>query len=65
MPKKKKASKSKKIKSIKKAKSKNKVELKFPAKKTTTAGVDEKPVIVKIKKQASEKRIFNLKDFVV
>ena len=65
MPKKKKASKSKKIKSIKKAKSKNKVELKLPAKKTTTAGVDEKPVIVKIKKQASEKRIFNLKDFVV
>ena len=65
MPKKKKASKSKKIKSIKKAKSKNKVELKLPAKKTTTAGLDEKPVIVKIKKQASEKRIFNLKDFVV
>ena len=65
MPKKKKVSKRKKIKSAKKEKNKNKVELKFPTKKTTSAGIDEKPVIVKIKKQASEKRIFNLKDFVV
>jgi CarD family transcriptional regulator len=65
MPKKKKAKKIKKIKSVKKIKSKKKVELKIPEKKTTTLAVDEKPIIVKIKKQPTEKRNYNLKDFVV
>jgi CarD family transcriptional regulator len=65
MPKKKKAKKIKKIKSVKKIKGKKKVELKIPEKKTTTLAVDEKPIIVKIKKQPTEKRNYNLKDFVV
>ena len=67
MPKKKKT---KKIKILKKAKfkiSKNKVksQLKIAEKKTTTPGADEKPEIKKIKKQPTEKRIYNLKDYVV
>jgi|TARA_B110000444_G_scaffold243061_1_gene260998 CarD family transcriptional regulator len=64
MPKKKKVKKVKKIK-IKKIKSKVKTELKVSEKKTTTPGADEKPEIKKIKKQATEKRIYNLKDYVV
>ena len=31
----------------------------------TAADADQKPVITKIKKQATEKRVYNLKDFVV
>ena len=64
MPKKKKA---KKLKNVKKTKTrnKNKVELKALEKKATSSSADEKPVIVKIKKQATEKRSYNLKDFVV
>ena len=33
--------------------------------KKTAADADQKPVITKIKKQATEKRVYNLKDFVV
>ena len=64
MPKKKKT---KKIKKLKKTKSLNKTKTssKFLEKKTSTAGSDEKPEIKKIKKQPTEKRIYNLKDFVV
>ena len=64
MPKKKKT---KKIKKVKKAKSKNKIKLsvKLAEKKTNIPGPDEKPEIKKIKKQATEKRIYNIKDYVV
>ena len=71
MPKKKKSKKikSKKIKFIKKKivknKNKTKTELKVSEKKTLPSSAEEKPVIVKIKKQATEKRGYNLKDFVV
>ena len=60
MPKKKKA---KKIKIIKK--SKNKEKIKLQEKKNQTVSQDDKPEIKKIKKQATEKRIYNIKDFVV
>ena len=70
MPKKKKSKKIKKSKIIKKIKknkikSKIKTNLKIPDKKTTTLGSEEKPEIKKIKKQPTEKRIYNLKDYVV
>ena len=67
MPKKKKTKKIKKLKKIKKNKSKikSKLILKTGEKKTSISGPDEKPEIKKIKKQPSEKRIYNLKDFVV
>jgi len=64
MPKKKKVKKvkkvKKKIKDIKIKKSAKTVE-----KKSSVPGQDEKPEIKKIKKQPTEKRIYNLKDFVV
>ena len=63
MPKKKK--KSKKIKILKLKKSKSKASNKITEKKTNIASSDEKPEIKKIKKQPTEKRIYNLKDFVV
>jgi len=64
MPKKKKA---KKAKIIKKAKIKNKLKIttKNVEKKNTIPGPEEKPEIKKIKKQSTEKKIYNLKDFVV
>ena len=70
MPKKKKAKKVKipkksKISKISKIKSKAKSSIKSPEKKTTTLGPDEKPEIKKIKKQPTEKKIYNLKDHVV
>ena len=67
MPKKKKVKKTKKVKKAKKVKllNKNKQSLKSLDKKNTILGSDEKPEIKKIKKQATEKRIYNLKDFVV
>jgi len=70
MPKKQKSKKTKKIKNLKKIKIrkikiKNKSESKVLEKKTTVLSVDEKPEIKKIKKQPSEKRIYNLKDYVV
>ena len=66
MPKKKKTKKIKKLKNSKKAK-KTKLlsKTKSVEKKSTIPGADEKPEIKKIKKQATEKRIYNLKDFVV
>ena len=67
MPKKKKTKKKKNIKKTKINKLKSKVNLKEKTleKKTTVLGADEKPEIKKIKKQPTEKRIYNLKDFVV
>ena len=64
MPKKKKV---KKVKKIKKTKLLNKTKqvLKSADKKSTISGPEEKPEIKKIKKQPTEKRIYNLKDFVV
>ena len=70
MPKKRKAKKTKKTKVLKKTKnirvkSKLKVEGKTAEKKSQTLGPDEKPEIKKIKKQPSEKRVYNLKEYVV
>ena len=59
----KKVSKNKKNK-IKK-KNKNKLPLKTFEKKIANNSSDEKPEIKKIKKQATEKKVYNLKDFVV
>ena len=64
MPKKKKAKKVKKKKSIS-LKSKSKLDTKTNEKKAISSGAEEKPEIKKIKKQPTEKRIYNLKDFVV
>ena len=64
MPKKKKAKKTKKKKPIV-LKSKGKLDTKINEKKTVSATLEEKPEIKKIKKQPTEKRIYNLKDFVV
>ena len=65
-------SKKKKIKKVKKTKksklpkkSKIKKSAKLPEKKNIIPGQEEKPEIKKIKKQPTEKRIYNLKDFVV
>ena len=66
MPKKKKTKKNKKIKKqkkIKKTAKKNKSEI--LVKKTTGTNQDEKPEIKKIKKQATEKKEYSVKDFVV
>ena len=73
MPKKKKVKKTKKVKKAKKIKIAKNLKLKnnqksaakHADKKSTIPGTDEKPEIKKIKKQATEKRIYNLKDFVV
>ena len=67
MPKKKKVKKVKKIKKVKKPKLPNKAKssIKSGDKKSSIPGPDEKPEIKKIKKQSTEKRIYNLKDFVV
>ncbi|MDC0628118.1 transcriptional regulator [Pelagibacteraceae bacterium] len=70
MLKKKKVKKVKKVKipkksKINKIKNKTKSVVKSPEKKTTSLGPDEKPEIKKIKKQPTEKKIYNLKDYVV
>ena len=70
MPKKKKVKKVKKIKKlkvVKKIKTQNKLKqsTKSSNGKNSIQGQEEKPEIKKIKKQATEKRIYNLKDFVV
>ena len=69
MPKKKKVKKVKVLKKNKKSKSVkkfiNKSNSKLTDKKTTVSGQDEKPEIKKVKKQPTEKRVYNLKDFVV
>ena len=61
--------KTKKTKKIKKTKALNKSKLKAPSKiidkKSLSQNPDEKPEIKKIKKQATEKKTYNLKDFVV
>ena len=66
MPKKKKTKKNKKLKKpkiVKKIAKKNKSEI--LVKKTTGTNQDEKPEIKKIKKQATEKKEYSVKDFVV
>ena len=63
MPKKKKTKKVKKIKKVKK--SKLKVSPKITEKKNILPGQDEKPEIKKVKKQPTEKKAYNIKDFVV
>tara|TARA_B100000963_G_scaffold345510_1_gene349686 strand:+ start:3291 stop:3965 length:675 start_codon:yes stop_codon:yes gene_type:complete len=67
MPKKKKVKKVKKSKKTKISKLKNssKSTSKQIEKKNNISSPDEKPEIKKIKKQPTEKRIYNLKDFVV
>ncbi len=65
MPKKKKTKKLKILKKKKIGKIKIKQAIKTSDKKTVSLGVDEKPEIKKIKKQPTEKRIYNLKDYVV
>ena len=66
MPKKKKTKKTKKTKKIiKLKKSKIKPSVKSIEKKVTNTGQDDKPEIKKVKKQATEKRIYNIKDYVV
>ena len=59
----------KKVKKTKKAKKVKKIKIKVtkktPEKKATISSSDEKPEIKKVKKQPTEKRIYNLKDFVV
>ena len=65
--------KKKKVKKVKKTKVKNKLKspvklksaVKSSDKKNNIPGPDEKPEIKKIKKQATEKRVYNLKDYVV
>tara|TARA_Y100001970_G_scaffold265172_1_gene352488 strand:- start:94 stop:765 length:672 start_codon:yes stop_codon:yes gene_type:complete len=67
MPKKKKVKKVKKVKKQKKVKKiiDKKLKNEGSAKKTVSSNQDEKPEIKKIKKQATEKREYNIKDFVV
>ena len=67
MPKKKKVKKEKKVKNKKKVKPQIKIKptAKLTEKKSSATSQDEKPEIKKIKKQPTEKRIYNLKDFVV
>ena len=73
MPKKKKEKSIKKSKKSKKSKKnknlklidKSKNILKNSEKKNLAPGTDEKPEIKKVKKQPTEKRIYNLKDYVV
>ena len=63
----KKIKKSKILKKVKILKRKKKVntQIKTADKKTVLTSSDEKPEIKKIKKQATEKKIYNLKDYVV
>ena len=63
MPKKKKIKKNKVVKKSKKARIKTPI--KAVEKKSSVPGPDEKPEIKKVKKQPTEKRVYNLKDFVV
>ncbi len=65
MPKKKKTKKTKLLKKKRTKTKAKKVETKLVEKKSVIAGGEEKPEIKKVKKQPTEKRIYNLKDFVV
>ncbi len=64
MPKKKKKKKVKILKRLRNVKTKSKSVIKVSEKKTNL-GSEEKPEIKKIKKQPTEKRVYNLKDYVV
>ena len=64
MPRKKKKIKKTKI-TKKNKKTKQKQTNKIIEKKSSVSGADEKPEIKKIKKQPTEKRVYNLKDYVV
>ena len=64
MPKKKKSKKSKKVKNIKKVLARKLKSDEVP-KKQISAAQEDKPEIKKIKKQATEKREYSIKDFVV
>ncbi len=63
MARKKKTKKTKKAKTLKKGKVKG--PNKIVEKKSLTQSPDDKPEIKKVKKQATEKKVYNLKDFVV
>ena len=63
MARKKKTKKTKKTKTLKK--NKLKAPSKIVEKKSLSQNQDEKPEIKKVKKQATEKKVYNLKDFVV
>ena len=67
MPKKKKTKKVKKVKNVKKTKNylTKKTKIEDKSKKLTNLNQEEKPEIKKIKKQATEKKQYNVKDFVV
>jgi len=68
MPKRKKVKKIKKVKKVRKNKlsKKNiKAESNAVLRKPTSSSPEEKPEIKKVKKQPSEKRVYNLKDYVV
>ena len=67
MPKKKKAKKAKKSKKLKDLKKSKSIKIKNNVRSDAkpSLGVDEKPEIKKLKKQPTEKRIYNLKDYVV
>ena len=67
MPKKKKTKKVKKVKSVKKTKNNliRKTKIEEKSKKQTNLNQEDKPEIKKIKKQATEKKQYNIKDFVV
>ena len=65
MPKKKKKKKVKISRKTKIKKIKSKTETKLIEKKASSFGTEEKPEIKKIKKQPTEKRIYNVKDYVV
>ena len=64
MPKKKKAKKVKKVKKPKKISLKKQKVDEVPKRQTGT-NQEDKPIIKKIKKQATEKKQYNVKDFVV
>ena len=65
MPKKKKTRKVKKVKKTKNLLAKKKSKVEDKSKKQTSLNQEDKPEIKKIKKQATEKKQYNIKDFVV
>ena len=65
MPKKKKTRKVKKAKKTKNLLAKKKSKVEDKSKKQTSLNQEDKPEIKKIKKQATEKKQYNVKDFVV
>ena len=65
MPKKKKTRKVKKAKKTKNLLAKKKSKVEDKSKKQTSLNQEDKPEIKKIKKQATEKKQYNIKDFVV